>query len=56
MDDMPEYFSPEYVSKKLHVSVVTIRRYIKEGKLKASKVGDRLYRIPAKELERFLDE
>lgn len=45
-------FTPEQVAKKLGVHVKTVRRYIREGRLAAVKVGKR-YRVTAKALEDF---
>ena len=36
---MEKVYSTEKVAEMLHVSVITIRRYIKSGKLPASKIG-----------------
>jgi len=41
---METIYTTEQVAKKLQVSLITVRRYIKSGKLPASKVG-RNYRI-----------
>ena len=43
------------VARKLNVSIQTVRNYIKEGKIKAYKL-DNVYRIPAKELDDFLEK
>jgi excisionase family DNA binding protein len=45
-------FTPEQVATKLGLHVKTVRRYIRDGELKAVKVGKR-YRVTAKALEAF---
>lgn len=45
-------FTPEQVATKLNLHVKTVRRYIRNGELKAVKVGKR-YRVTAKALEEF---
>lgn len=47
-------FTPEQVSKKLDVSIFTVYRYIKSGKLKAIKYSARNFRIDSKDLDDFL--
>jgi excisionase family DNA binding protein len=42
-------------AKKLNVSLQTVRNYIKEGKIKAYKF-DNVWRIPAKEVDKFLED
>ena len=46
--------TPEQVSKILQVHPFTVLKFIKQGKLKASKLG-RVYRIRESDLESFLD-
>jgi len=50
-----ELLTPEQVSEILQITPQTVRRYIREGKLKASKFG-RVYRVRREELERFVME
>jgi excisionase family DNA binding protein len=47
------YFSPDDVAHKLNVKPLTVRRWLKGGKLKGLKVG-RLWRVRESELEAFL--
>lgn len=52
---MENYYTPQEVAEKLKVNIHTVYRWIREGKLKASKVVD-LWRIPESELKRLLGE
>jgi len=45
-------FTPEQVASRLGLHVKTVRRYIRDGELRAVKVGKR-YRVTAKALEEF---
>ncbi len=47
--------TPEQVAQILQVHPFTVLKFIKQGKLKASKLG-RVYRIRESELESFLDQ
>ncbi len=49
-----ELLTPEQISKKLRVSIFTVYRWIKSGKLKAIKLTPRLFRIDEKDLNQFL--
>ena len=48
-----EFYTPVEIAKKLRVNVMTIYRYVKDGKIKAYRLGKDL-RIDIKEYERFL--
>jgi excisionase family DNA binding protein len=48
--------TPEQISKKLKVSIFTVYRWIKSGKLKAIKLTPRVFRIEEKELKTFLNK
>ena len=48
-----EVLTPQEVAKYLQLTPDTVYRYIREGKLVASKLG-RQYRIPKKNVELFL--
>ena len=50
-----DYFNLKQIAKELKISVITIRRYIKSGKLNAKKIG-RDYRISSDNLNKFLNE
>ena len=51
---MDKLFTLKETAKILRVSERTIMRYLKSGKLKASKLGQ--WRIRQKDLEKFLEE
>ena len=46
--------TPEQVAKKLGISIFTVYRYIKAGKLKAIKYTAHNFRISEKDLNQFL--
>jgi excisionase family DNA binding protein len=48
-----KYYSPEEIGEQFNVKPATVRKWIREGKLKAVKLG-RLWRIPEEELQRFI--
>lgn len=50
-----EFYKTEELAKKLRVSVMTIYRYIKAGKLKAYKIGKE-FRIDKTEFYSFLNK
>lgn len=45
-----DFYSPEEVAERLGLHVRTVRRYIREGRLKASRIGKQ-YRIAASDLD-----
>ena len=47
--------TPDQAAKVLQIHPFTVLKYIKSGKLKASKLG-RVYRIRESAIEKFLDE
>lgn len=53
--DGEKYYTVEQVALILQVHWQTILQYIKSGELKAFKLG-RAYRVPATELEKFIDK
>ncbi len=52
--DENELFILEDVAKELNIHIVTAQRYVREGKLKATKVGRR-YLISKKNLVEFIN-
>ena len=44
------------VADNLGLSVATVRNYIKSGKLKVTKINQRVYRVTKEEYERFLHD
>ena len=50
-----EFYKTEELAEKLRVSVMTIYRYIKAGKLTAHKIGKE-FRIDKKEFDKWLDK
>lgn len=53
--DIEGYLTTEDIAKRLNISVSTVRRYIRAGKLKAVKL-ERAYRISPHDFEQFLKE
>jgi excisionase family DNA binding protein len=50
----PHYVSPQEAARQLGVSVVTLRRAIRDGRLTAYRLGKRTIRINEVELQRLL--
>jgi len=53
MNDYKDYYTPDEVAKSLDLHVRTIRRFIREGKLKAVRIGKQ-YRITSQDLSDFI--
>jgi len=49
-----QYLTPAQVAEELHVTVVTVRRWIANGELRASKAGPRMWMIRRSDLADFL--
>ena len=49
-----QYLAPARVAEELHVTVVTVRRWIANGELRASKAGPRKWMIRRSDLNAFL--
>ena len=49
------YLNTEDASKRLYTTPYTIRKYIRQGKIAAAKIGKN-YLIKLEEIERFLQE
>lgn len=47
------YVTSDLLSQRLGVNRMTISRFIRDGRLKAVKVNDRLWLIPEAEADRF---
>ena len=52
-EQTPDIFTPEQAAEYLQVNRETIYRYIRDGKLVASKLG-RTYRVPKRSLDLLL--
>jgi len=53
MDALPDVLTPDQAAEYLQVNRETIYRYIRDGKLDASRLG-RSYRVPRRNLELLL--
>jgi excisionase family DNA binding protein len=51
-----QYLTPAQVAEELQVTVVTVRRWIANGELRASKAGPRRWTIRRSDLDRFLSD
>ncbi len=49
-----DYLTPAQVAERLHVSVLTVRRWIGSGRLSATKAGPRRWLVRGSDLDRFL--
>ena len=49
-----QYLTPAQVADVLHVTVVTVRRWIANGELQASKAGPRRWTVRRSDLDGFL--
>ena len=49
-----QYLTPAQVAEELHVTVVTVRRWIANRELRATKAGPRRWTIRRSDLEAFL--
>jgi len=54
MHDTREYLTPEEAAEVLHLNVQTVRKYIRQGQLKASKTG-RHYKIHTEWIHEFVN-
>ncbi|WP_257875834.1 helix-turn-helix domain-containing protein [Thermoanaerobacterium thermosaccharolyticum] len=55
MITLDEYFTVKEVSEKLKLNIMTIYKWINQGKIKAVKLGD-TWRISETEINRILNE
>lgn len=51
-----QYLTPAQVAEELHVTVVTVRRWITNGELRAAKAGPRKWMIRRSDLAEFLSD
>ena len=49
-----QYLTPAQVADEIHVTVVTVRRWINSGALRASKAGPRKWMVRRSDLDAFL--
>jgi len=49
-----KYLTPEQIASLLQVNVVTVRRWLKSGRLKGYHLGRKLWRVSSSQLEEFL--
>lgn len=50
-----QVYTPEEVAKLLKINEQTVRRYLREGKMKGAKIGH-TWRITDEQLKLFLDQ
>jgi len=55
MTQIETMFTVEQVAKQTHSAIATVRRWIREGDLIASKIG-RKYLVSESDLARFIEE
>jgi excisionase family DNA binding protein len=48
------FLTPAQIADELHVTVVTVRRWITTGELRASKAGPRRWMVRRSDLDEFL--
>jgi excisionase family DNA binding protein len=53
---LDELLTTEEIAKELKYHIETVRKWIREGKLKAMRINRKEYRVKRSELERFLAE
>ena len=56
MAELREVMTPKQVAEYLQVHVLTVYRYIQEGRLAASRPGGRFYRIKRESVEKLIAE
>lgn len=50
-----KYYSPEQIAEQYSLNPATVRKWLREGKLKAIKMGG-LWRISEEALQEFIDQ
>ena len=48
--------TPEQVAEQLSVSVLSVKRWLREGKMQGVKVAGKVWRIEPESLQRFIEE
>jgi excisionase family DNA binding protein len=51
-----ELMTTEEIAQELKYHIETVRKWIREGKLKATRINRKEYRVRRSELEKFLEE
>ena len=46
--------TPQQVAKEMQVSLKTVYRWIYAGKLKASRIGEKTYRVYESDMDKFM--
>ncbi len=52
---MEEFYTTRQIAKALHVNIITVRRWIENGKIPTFKFG-RYYRIKKSDFDHFIEE
>lgn len=55
MEKEKEFLTVKEVATRLRVSIVTVRKMVKDGALEGIRVGKKMFRIKSKELERYIN-
>lgn len=50
-----DLLTPEQVAKRLSVAPVTVRNWLRSGKLKGIKIFDRIWRMSEEDLQNFIE-
>lgn len=53
---LPQLLTRQQAAEALGVSVQTVARLIRRGQLETRRVGERMVRIPAESLERYVEK
>lgn len=56
MEEQNQYLSPKEVATRLSVTPKAIYLWLSQGRLKGKKIGNKLVRISASEVSRFMSE
>lgn len=55
MKKAKEFLTVKEVAERLRVSIVTVRKMVKDGTLEGIRVGKKMFRIKSEELEKYID-